>query len=130
MDRKVVIIEPNQMMRLFLFNYLSSTYEVEAFSSMEQLIEIEEEFDEPDLLLYTMTGESDDLIQSHISLKNSALIVLTNEDKSEERIKALRMNAFDSVSKPFNPEELKVRIEIAIKKSGKRIEKRIPTIAV
>ncbi|WP_109831450.1 response regulator [Reichenbachiella versicolor] len=129
MEHKIIIIESDRMMRLFLFNYLSSEYQVETYSSLEQLVELKE-FDQPDLVLYTMTDKDDTSIRTHISLKNSALIALTNEDKSEQRIKALKMNANDSISKPFNPEELKVRIEIAIKNNLKGTGKGLSTVAV
>jgi len=39
------------------------------------------------------------------------LIVLSGEESSSERIKCLKLGANDYLIKPFNPEELALRIE-------------------
>ncbi|WP_162555832.1 response regulator [Reichenbachiella versicolor] len=129
MESKIMIIEPNQTMRLFLFNYLGHYYRVEAYGSLEDLSKVEK-FDQPDLVLYTITDKDDTYIKTHLVLRNSAIIALTNEDNSEERIKALRMNANDSISKPFSPEELKIRIKVAIRNREARSKNKSSILAV
>lgn len=43
--------------------------------------------------------------------KNTPMIVLSGEDSSGKRIEAFRTGADDYLTKPFNPVELRVRME-------------------
>lgn len=70
---------------------------------------------EADLILggfteYQLPAESD-LLGEYSRTKNTPWIVLTEQDKSDQRIKAFSWGAKDCVSKPFNPVELKLRIQ-------------------
>jgi DNA-binding response OmpR family regulator len=46
------------------------------------------------------------------------ILVLSGSDKSEDRIRALRLGADDFVVKPFNPDELLARIENLLRRLG------------
>jgi DNA-binding response OmpR family regulator len=47
--------------------------------------------------------------------QNIPLIMLSGEEKSSERINCLQMGANDFVLKPFNPEELIIRVKKLLK---------------
>ena len=46
------------------------------------------------------------------------LLILSGSDKSENRIRCLRLGADDFVAKPFNPEELMARIANLFRRLG------------
>ncbi len=51
--------------------------------------------------------------------KHIPIIVLSGIESSQERIKLLKMGADDFIVKPFNPEELSIRIENIISRTSK-----------
>lgn len=46
--------------------------------------------------------------------RNIPLIVLSGLESSNEKVKCLKLGANDYLVKPFNPEELAIRIELLI----------------
>ena len=52
-------------------------------------------------------------------------MVLTDQDKSDQRIETLKLGAKDSVSKPFNPVELQLRIMSSMGLKGRDKMKRV-----
>ncbi len=102
------------MMRLFLLNLLGGEYEIHAVSSIQEATAWLKT-GHADLILggYTDAQLASEVsrLRDHAVSKNTPWIVLTEQDKSEQRIKALSWGAKDCVSKPFNPVELKLRLQ-------------------
>jgi len=110
----ILLIEKHDMMRLFLINLLGGEYHVHAVSNTQEAINWLKR-GEADLILggfteYQLPAEAD-LLGEYSRTKNTPWIVLTEQDKSDQRIKAFSWGAKDCVSKPFNPVELKLRIQ-------------------
>lgn len=110
----ILLIEKHDMMRLFLSNLLGREYHVHAVSSPQEAIAWLKQ-DHADLILggfteYQLPDEAR-MLREYSLAKNTPWIVLTEQDKSDQRIKALSWGAKDCVSKPFNPVELKLRIQ-------------------
>lgn len=110
----ILIIEKHDLMRMFLLNLLGGEYNVYAVSSPQEAIAWLKSGN-ADLILggfvdYQLPPDAL-LIKEYIQSKNIPWIVLTEQDKSEQRIKAFSLGARDCVSKPFNPVELKLRIQ-------------------
>jgi DNA-binding response OmpR family regulator len=110
----ILIIESNYAMRLFLHNYLSREYNVQSFSSFEEAFENHEMHFFPEVIIsnYCIEDEKNglEILQNSLLLREKPLIMLTDEDKSAQRIEALKAGVSDCISKPFNPVELSVRI--------------------
>jgi DNA-binding response OmpR family regulator len=112
---KVLIIENNAMMRLFLSNYLSANYEVLAVESPKQALGVNSQ--EFSLVLSDYhapeSEEYQDLqkLQASMAWQGIPIVVLTDEHKSEQRITAFKLGAQDCLSKPFNPVELSLRLQ-------------------
>ncbi len=116
--KKLLIIDDNLMMRTFLANYFDTNYIVEQVSTpSEAIIKLNtgmtEEYDAviSDFKKHTnkeysrlkeVAGQTNDL--------NIPMIILTDEDKSDQRLTALSIGAKDTLSKPFNPKELNMRL--------------------
>jgi DNA-binding response OmpR family regulator len=110
----ILLIEKHDMMRLFLLNLLGGEYEIHAVSSIQEATAWLKT-GHADLILggYTDAQLASEVsrLRDHAVSKNTPWIVLTEQDKSEQRIKALSWGAKDCVSKPFNPVELKLRLQ-------------------
>lgn len=102
------------MMRLFLLNLLGREYHVHAVSNLQEAINWLKSNDS-NLILggfteFQLPAEAD-MLGRYAQAKNTPWIVLTEQDKSDQRIKAFSWGAKDCVSKPFNPVELRLRIQ-------------------
>lgn len=115
---KVLIIENNAMMRLFLSNYLSTNYEVLAVESPKQALGVNSQ--EFSLVLSDYHAPESEAYQALKKLQTSMawqgipMVVLTDEHKSEQRITAFKLGAQDCLSKPFNPVELSLRLQTLV----------------
>jgi len=126
--RKLLIIEDHPMMRLFLQNYLGSNYDVSAVATPEEAVEHCLENNYPHLIMCDYKdkqSESYQILQSlcmQIKWRNIPLFMLTDQDKSSERIDAFSLGAKDTLSKPFNPQELVMRIDSMLNISSSMTE--------
>jgi len=128
---KVMIIENNAMMRLFLTNYLSGDYEVEtAENPMEAMSKMNGMVGDFSLVISDYqapkSAAQQELENLEMALRwqNVPLVILTDEDKSDQRIAAFESGATDCLSKPFNPKELSMRLSCLIRSSGESIKYR------
>ncbi|MCS5491091.1 response regulator [Algoriphagus limi] len=109
--KTVLIIEKHQFMRLFLLNFLSKNYVVFAVDSLEEARAWLNE-NSADLILADFSSSGNiQAIKNQPSIQSIPWLVLTDQDKSQERIQAFQMGAKDCISKPFNPIELQFRIQ-------------------
>ncbi|GAB5525480.1 MAG: response regulator [Roseivirga sp.] len=114
---KVLIIEDNAMMRMFLSNYLSRNYEVIAVESPQQAQDVMNSQEAFSLVLsdYYAPGTEEhkvlQTVQTAMTWLGVPMVILTDEHKSEQRIAAFELGAKDCVSKPFNPIELSLRLK-------------------
>jgi DNA-binding response OmpR family regulator len=112
--KTILLIEDHELMRLFLVNYLNSEYEVISVATIKEA-NAWIKYQHADLILADFPKNEDSLemnrLQDQIQGSLTSLVVLTDQDKSEQRIKALQWGAKDCLSKPFNPVELKLRIQ-------------------
>jgi DNA-binding response OmpR family regulator len=110
----ILLIENHEMMRLFLLNLLGADYDVHAVATIQEATSWLKG-GHADLILggYTDAQLASEVnrLREYAAAKSTPWIVLTEQDKSEQRIKALSWGAKDCVSKPFNPVELKLRIQ-------------------
>jgi DNA-binding response OmpR family regulator len=112
--KTILLIEDHELMRLFLVNYLNSEYEVISVATIKEA-NAWIKYQHADLILADFPKNEDslemDLLQDQIQGSLTNLVIITDQDKSEQRIKALQWGAKDCLSKPFNPVELKLRIK-------------------
>lgn len=116
----LLIIESNYMMRLFLSNYFSKSFDVRAVDSPKEALAFLKENEQPKAVISdfqdTKSAErnSCEELIGNLNQKNIPAIILTDYDKSEQRIDALALGSNDVISKPFNPIELELRLKTAI----------------
>lgn len=117
----ILIIDDKPELAKIVMLYLSSSFQVVYKENPVKAISWLNEGNMPDgivsdLNMPEMNGEeflcylkSNDLF-SHIPI-----IILSSEDSSSLRIRLLEQGAEDYIMKPFNPEELKIRLKRILK---------------
>ena len=116
MKKRILLIDYVDVVIQVIKLYLSDNYDIIYFKSFVDGIKWLEKGNIPDLILteISMPGMSGDDFLSYI--KNNEffyfipIVILSGEDNTIKRIKLLEKNAEDYIIKPFNPIELKIRI--------------------
>jgi DNA-binding response OmpR family regulator len=115
MQSTVMIIDDNAMMREFLSVFFGKEHEVITCKNGLEGLERLDEGIRPDLILLdlnmpALTGFEflEQLSERGLSEK-VRVMVLSGEQKSDDRIKSLSLGASDFLTKPFNPQELSLR---------------------
>jgi len=128
MQEKVLIVEDEtDMADLLKYNLTEKGYHPVLSSNGREALEIIEK-EVPDLVLLDLMMEQVDgwevcsSIRSHTNetIKRLPIIMLTALSEAEEKIIGLRLGADDYVTKPFNMDELILRIQNQLRK--KRVE--------
>ncbi len=121
MKQSILIVDDNEMMREFLANYLCKKFLVNTVGSGTEAINYLSSRKIPDLVI---TDLNMPLMNGHILLdkiKNNSVfahipvIILSGLKESSSRIKCLQAGAKDFIIKPFNPEELELRVSRTLK---------------
>lgn len=122
MKKKILVIDDELSIRMLLDNYLGKTYEVVTKNDGLDGMKYLEDGDIPDLIVADIQMPNLDgyemLRQVRASgyFGNIPMIMLSGIESSQERVKCLRLGADDYIVKPFNPEELLLRINNLIKR--------------
>lgn len=118
MKKKILVIDDEKTIRILLENYLKKEYDVTTKSDGEEGLNWLQEGNFPDLIVSDIQMPN---LDGHEFIKNVRasgyfkeipMIMLSGIESSAEKVKALKMGANDYMVKPFNPEELEVRIEL------------------
>ncbi|MBT3209791.1 MAG: response regulator [Bacteroidetes bacterium] len=120
MKKKILVIDDEATIRTLLVSFLSRKYNVVSQNNGAEGLAWLQEGDIPDLIVCDVEMPKLDgyefikSVKASGYFKNIPLIMLSGLDTSAERVKCLKMGANDFIVKPFNPEELDVKIEIAL----------------
>ncbi|MCF8230646.1 MAG: response regulator transcription factor [Bacteroidales bacterium] len=118
MKKKILVIDDEKTIRILLKNYLQKDYEVITKENGEEGMAWLQQGIIPDLIVVdiqmpVMDGyEFIKNIRASGYFKDIPLIMLSGIESSSDKVKALKMGANDYMVKPFNPEELAVRIQL------------------
>lgn len=120
-DKRILLVEDEtNLRRIIQLNLDLEGFEVvEAEDGEEALIKLEQEYFDLiilDIMLPKINGL--DILQKH-RLKNASvpIIIISAKDTSTDRIKGLKYGADDYINKPFEIEELLIRIQNLLKRS-------------
>lgn len=121
MKQQILIIDDEAIMRKLLEQILKEKYEVIAMENGKEALEWMYSGNIPDLVVADLNMPEINGFEYITRVRESGffndlpLIVLSGEESSAERIKSLKMGANDYLVKPFNPEELSLRIDNLIR---------------
>ena len=114
MSKSILIVDDDKRLRELLEDYLSEKkYKIflcEDFADAEEILE----YFVFDLIIVDRmmpSGDGIDLIKTVKDKSNTPVILLTAMSEIESRIAGLKIGADDYLSKPFEPEELYLRIQ-------------------
>ncbi len=115
--KKILVVDDKPSISKLIVQFLSQTYEVHTEEDGLKALAWLQEGNIPDLILTDLQMPNLDGMELISRLKESGyfsdipVIVLSSKDSSDDRVKCLRLGAEDYIMKPFNPEELLIRIE-------------------
>ncbi len=118
---QVLVIDDEPIMRKLLMQILRDKYEVILKENGKEALEWMYQGNIPDLVVADLNMPEINGFEYIKKVRESGffndvpLIVLSGEESSAERIKCLKLGANDYLIKPFNPEELGLRIDNLIK---------------
>ena len=122
MKKKILIAEDNENIRLLLNEFLKSDYEVISFNDGSGVLNWLNKGNIPDMIISDImmpTINGWDLVNNlklSVFYKNIPVLVLSSNEKSQERIRFLEAGVDEYMMKPFSPQELKVRINNLFKR--------------
>lgn len=122
---KIVLIEDNKDYQNLVQSALGSEYKIYCADNGKQGVELAKEH-RPDLILLDIQlGEMDGFEVCHIlkSQKETAecpVIFLSSRQDAHSKVMGFDLGAEDYVSKPFDPQELRARVQIRIKQNRAR----------
>ncbi len=125
MKKKILVIDDELSIRLLLENFLGKEYEVVTKKDGQEGLKYLEEGVMPDLIVADLQMPNIDgynflkNVRASGFFKHIPVIMLSGIESSQERVKCLKMGADDYIVKPFNPEELSIRINNILKRIGK-----------
>ncbi len=116
-DFSILIVEDSEEHRLQIERALSGLYQLNWATSMEEAFAklSARPYDLYLLDVVLPDGDGYQLCQwlrTHLEHKNKPIIFLSSRSEVGDRIHGLRLGAEDYICKPFDPEELKARIEV------------------
>ncbi|MCD4773531.1 MAG: response regulator [Bacteroidales bacterium] len=120
MKKKILIIDDELSIRILLENFLKKNYNVITKNDGMEGIKWMEEGNIPDLVVADIQMPNLDgydfikNVRASGYYKDIPLIMLSGIESSTEKVKCLKLGANDYIVKPFNPEELDIRIQLLL----------------
>jgi DNA-binding response OmpR family regulator len=121
---RIMVVDDDQFIRAILENYLKTYYEIISKPDAQEAMAWLESGNEIDLILadINMPGmngiEMLQQLRSSGFFRNIPFLMLSGNKDTGEKIKCLKAGADDYIVKPFNPEEVYVRIENILRRIG------------
>lgn len=115
--RKMLIADDDQGMRMLLENFFNDKFEVIVKENGLDALKWMQKGNIPDFIIVDIVMPELDgyefikNVRSSGYFKRIPIIMLSGLENSEEKIKCLKLGADDYMIKPFNPEELSIRVE-------------------
>lgn len=113
MTKSIYIVEDNEKLCKLFVDYFQNKYNVN-FSTTGEYTKTELEFLDIDIVILDLEiGERSgfDIINEVKQVYNGPIIFISGNGNVENRIKGLKLGAEDFITKPFNFEELELKIE-------------------
>lgn len=117
MKKRILILDDKETIGKVLMMYLATEYDCTWFDNPLKGLDWMRQGNIPDLIIsdIRMPEMRGDEFLAYLKLnelfKQIPVVMLSSEDSTSERIRLLEEGAEDYIVKPFNPQELKIRIK-------------------
>ncbi len=114
---KILVVDDKQSLSELVAQFLGQSYQVNTTENGMDAMTWLQEGNIPDLIITDLEMPEMDGFELIRQVKRSGLfsdipiIVLSCRDNSVDRVECLRLGADDYMVKPFNPEELLIRVD-------------------
>ncbi|MCL6274717.1 response regulator transcription factor [Muricauda sp. 2012CJ35-5] len=114
---KILVVDDKQSLSELVSQFLGQSYQVTTMEDGMAALTWMQEGNIPDLVITDLEMPNMDGFELIEKIKESGyfsnipIIVLSCRDSSSDRIQCLKLGADDYLVKPFNPEELLIRVE-------------------
>lgn len=121
MRKKILVVDDEITIRTLLEKFLNQNYDVTALADGQEGLSWLQTGQIPDLMIVDLEMPNVDgyefikNVRSSGYFQNIPIMMLSGADSSSERVKCYKLGANDFMIKPFNPEELSLKIEIILK---------------
>jgi DNA-binding response OmpR family regulator len=115
--KRILIVDDKPALSKLILQFLSKTFNISIQEDGIKALAWLQNGNIPDLILTDLQMPNMDGFELIRRLKESGyfrdipVMVLSSKEGSEDRIKCLRLGAEDYIVKPFNPEELLIRMQ-------------------
>jgi len=116
MKPTILLVDDEPMMQLLLKQLFKAEFDVHVFNNGKEALNWMYSGSIPDLAIFDLQMPEMDGYELLQHCKSSGyfqevpVIILSAEETSSDRIKCLELGAIDYLIKPFNPKELKLRV--------------------
>lgn len=115
--KKVLIVEDEELVQKFFGEILEYKYEVYVASNGEEGLKLANEVSPDMVLLDIMMPQMDGfelctLLRKDKKFEKSIIIMVTGLSDRDSKMKALKMGADDIIAKPFNPIDVRTKIQL------------------
>ena len=123
MKNKLLVVDDELSIRMLLDNFLSDDYDVISKENGYEAMAWLQEGNMAELLLVDIEMpmvngyEFTESVRKLKGMSDVPVLMLSAKQKSADRIKSFAAGADDFIQKPFNPEELMIRIKTAFRRS-------------
>lgn len=124
-NKKILIIEDDNDINKLLTDIIKQSGHIpqSAYSGTEAMLYIEQQNWDLillDLMLPGLSGE--EILENIVNISATPVIIISAKDEQEVKINALRLGADDYITKPFDIEEVSVRIKSVLRRFKKAAE--------
>jgi len=115
--KKILVVDDKSSISNLLIQFLNKQYNVDTREDGLEALTWIQKGNIPDLVITDLQMPNMDGVELIKRLKESGyfkdipIIVLSSKDSSADRVQCLKLGAEDYIVKPFNPEELLIRVE-------------------
>jgi len=120
--QKILLVEDNRQVQAIIDRLLEGTYDVHVAATVKQACRCIEKYTYNLILLDIQLPDGDgftflDFLRKRFTNLQIPVLMLTGRTELESKLKGFSLGADDYIVKPFDPDELKARINTRIKQS-------------
>ena len=109
--KQILIVDDKEQIAKILYAYLQADYDCHYVQNPLHAIKRLLAGHMPDLIISDIRMPEMEYLKHNELFKQIPVVMLSSEDSTSERIRLLEEGAEDYIVKPFNPQELKIRIK-------------------